>query len=633
MNVLLAENVSKSFGERTLFQHITFGIDLGQKVALIARNGAGKSSLLNIINGEDQPDEGKVTFRNDLRVGYLHQNPSFEDHLSVLEVLFDSKNEHLKAIKTYEFALFELNREDSPRNHKDFEEAMSVMDRLNAWDYESKVREILGRFDIHQLDQKVGTLSGGQKKKLAMAKVLVEETDLLILDEPTNHLDIEMIEWLENYLSKEKLSLLLVTHDRYFLDTVCDTILELENGNLYRYQGNYAYYLEKKAEREYNESAELEKNRNLYYRELEWIHRSPQARTTKARARIGAFYELEEKISKRAAKKPASLHVKAERVGKKILEINNIDKAYGNLVLLKDFSHTFKKEEKAGIVGRNGAGKTTLLDILAEKILPDRGRIVKGQSVTFGYYSQEGMQPSADKRIIEIVKEVAEVIPLGKGRDMSASQFLFHFGFNYDTQYNYFYNLSGGERRKLYLLMTLIRNPNFLLLDEPTNDLDIFTLNVLEDFLRNFEGCVLFVSHDRFFIDKISDHVFIFEGQGKIKDYWGSYSEYRRQKDKLDQARKRKLSLERPKAEPLKHKLPKQGLTYKEQKEYEKLESDITAMEAEKASILEKLNKGDIHHEDINRLSNRFAEIDSLLDEKMSRWLELDELNQHTGQK
>lgn len=626
MNCFAVENISKSIGERILFENVTFGIEVGQKAALIARNGIGKSSLLNIIAGLDSPDNGLVTIRNDIRMAYLPQNPVFDPAATMLDVLFTSDNDVIRAIKNYEQALLEIKQEETPLKHKRFEFCIAEMDRLMAWDFESRIREILGKFRIDHLHRPVGELSGGMKKKLAVARTLLEEVDLLILDEPTNHLDIEMIEWLEDYLLREKLSLVLVTHDRYFLDNVCDTIFELEDSNLYRYTGNYAYYLEKKAEREYNQSAELEKTRGLYRKELEWMAQSPRARTTKAKARIDSFFDLKEKASKRTAPRQAELQVKEQRVGNKILELNNICKSYGDLVLVDDFSHVFKKGERIGIVGRNGIGKTTLMEMISGKSKPDKGRVVKGQTVTFGYFSQEGIQPEDDKRIIEIVKEEAEVIPLGDGREMSASQFLFHFGFAYDTQYNYYHNLSGGERRKLSLLITLIRNPNFLLLDEPTNDLDIFTLNILEDFIVHFKGCVMFISHDRFFIDKLADHIFVFEGKGKIKDFYGSYSEYRRKKEKTDLALKRKLATENPKQAVSRVKTEKQGLTYKQQIEFESLEKDISQLENEKTELLYKLNNGNGSSTELTEWSIRYARVEELIEIKTLRWMELGEI-------
>ncbi len=628
MNCLTVENVSKSFGERLLFENITMGLDVGQKAALIARNGTGKTSLLNIITGYDSPDTGQVTLRKDMRMAYLSQNPEFPPAASILEVLLASDNDFIRAIREYEQSMILLKMEETPEHHREFEHCMAEMDRLNAWDFEARMMEILGRFQISDIQQKVGTLSGGMKKKLALAKTLIEEVDLLILDEPTNHLDIEMIEWLEEYLKREKLTLLLVTHDRYFLDSVCDTIFEMENGTLYRFNGSYDYYLEKKAERDYNEAAELEKTRGLYRQELEWMRQSPQARTTKAKARIDSFYNLKEKSSKKLAPQAAELHVQSQRIGNKILEINNICKSFGDLMILDDFSHVFKRGEKIGIVGRNGSGKTTLMQMISGELRPDKGRIVKGLTIQFGHFSQEGIHPSEDKRIIEIVKEVAEVIPLGKGREMSASQFLFHFGFNYDTQYNYYRNLSGGERRKLSLLITLIQNPNFLLLDEPTNDLDIYTLGILEDFLRHFEGCVIFISHDRFFIDKIADHIFVFEGKGKIKDFYGSYSEYRRKKDAEEQIQRRRAAAERQKQESVAVKSPKPGLSYKQRQELEKLEQEISHIEAERTNLLANLNAGQGQPEELIAWSERYGVLEQELDTKSIRWLELSELDE-----
>ncbi|MCX6269667.1 MAG: ABC-F family ATP-binding cassette domain-containing protein [Bacteroidetes bacterium] len=625
MNCLAVDEVSKSFGEKILFQNISFGLDIGQKAALIARNGIGKSSLLNIICGLDTPDSGSVTIRKDLYMAYLPQNPEFPPYATVIEVLLASDNTLIRTVRQYELALVRLRMAETPENQRCFEDCMAEMDRLNAWDFESQMMEILGRFHIDKINQPCCELSGGMRKKLALAKTLIEEVDVLILDEPTNHLDIEMIEWLEDYLTREKLSLLLVTHDRYFLDSVCDTIFELENGYLYKYNGNYAYYLEKKAEREYNQSAELEKTRGIYRQELEWMRQSPQARTSKAKARIEAFYELKEKSSVRLAPKPAELQVKTQRVGNKILELNNICKSYGDQKLVDDFSHVFKRGEKVGIVGRNGIGKTTLMQMISGEIRPDKGRVVKGQTIAFGHFSQEGIHPPDEKRIVEIVKEVAEVIPLGDGREMSASQFLFHFGFNYDTQYNYYHNLSGGERRKLSLLITLMQNPNFLLLDEPTNDLDIYTLNVLEDFLIHFAGCVMFISHDRFFLDKIADHIFVFEGEGKIKDFYGSYSVYRRQKDRSDAILRKKRAMEKPKKEISRPKTEIIKLSYKENIEFEELEKEIPVLELEKAALLDKMNSGNGSGDDLRRWSVRFAEIESVIEEKTLRWLELSE--------
>ncbi len=628
MNCLAVDCVSKSFGDKILFENITFGMEVGQKAALIARNGVGKTSLLNIITGIDSPDSGNVTIRKELKVSYLPQNPLFDDNATVLEVLFASENDFINAIRNYESALNLIKHEDTSENHKIFEVCIAEMDRLSAWDFESKVKEILGRFLIEDLEQKISELSGGMKKKLALAKTLIEEVDFLILDEPTNHLDIEMIEWLEEYLTREKLSLLLVTHDRYFLDSICDTIFELEGGEMRRYNGNYDYYLEKKTEREYNEAAELDKTKGLFRRELDWMRQSPQARTGKSKARIDSFYGLKDKVSKKLASKPAELQVKTQRIGNKILELNNICKSYGPKMIVDDFSHIFKRGEKIGIVGRNGAGKTTLMEMISGRTNPDKGKIQRGLTMVFGHFSQEGIQPSGDKRVLEIVKEVAEVIPLGDGREMSAAQFLFHFGFNFDTQYNYYYSLSGGERRKLSLLMTLIQNPNFLLLDEPTNDLDIFTLNILEDFLSNFGGCIMFISHDRFFIDKLADHIFIFEGDGKIKDFYGSYSEYRVQKAKTESIQRKKIAAEKPKKEEFRSKDTKQKLSYKEKVEYETLETEIASMEEEKDDLLKKLSSGNSTVAELQSWSGRYSIVENMIEEKTERWMILAEKEQ-----
>lgn len=626
MNYLLIENLSKSYGEKELFSNITFGIDEGSKVALIARNGAGKSSLLNIIAGKDLPDSGSVTFRKDIRWSYLPQNPDLDEKKSVFDILFNSENEFMHAIRNYELSLKQLHSDDSPEAHKFLETASTEMERVGAWDYENKIKEILTRFKIVDLDQRIGELSGGQKKKVSLAKALLEETDLLILDEPTNHLDIEMIEWLEDHLSRQSLSLLVVTHDRYFLDNVCDEILELDNNKLYRYKGNYAYFIEKKAERETIEALETEKAQGLYRKELEWMRRMPQARTTKSKARIDNFYDIEEKAKKRTDKGTGPLEVKMSRIGGKVLELNNVFKAFGDIKLIENFSYIFKKGERAGILGKNGSGKTTLLNLITGELAPDMGKISTGQTIVFGYYSQEGFQPKEDKRVIEIAKEIAEQIPLGKGY-LSASAFLSHFNFPHTLQYNYFSSLSGGEKRRLFLLMQLLKNPNFLILDEPTNDLDIHTLNILEDFLLNFEGCLLVVSHDRYFMDKLVDHVFVFEGNGKIKDYYGNYTEYYR----IKLAEEAKAANAKSNLIPKKEKEPApqdkvRKPTFKEKKEYEELEQSIQFLEEQKIAIMDRMNSGICTPEELSQLANDYAAMEKLIEEKTNRWLELSEL-------
>lgn len=624
MNYLLIENLSKSYGEKLLFEDITFGIDKGQKVALVARNGAGKSSLLNIINQKDLSDSGKVVFRKDIHVSYLPQNPEFEEDISVIDVLFNTDNKFLNAIRQYELALENLKKSDNQENQQILEDAIHLVDTLNCWDYENKVKEILSRLQITDFNQTMGTLSGGQRKKVALSKVLIEEADLLILDEPTNHLDIVMIEWLEDYLKKQSLSLLLVTHDRYFLDNVCDSVIELDNGRIYHYQGNYNYFLEKKAERELIERQEIEKAKNTYRKELDWMRRMPKARTTKSQARIDSFYELQEKATRRIDDTKAELSIKTERIGGKILEMYNVSKKYGNKVLVNDFTYTFKKGERIGIVGKNGVGKTTFLNMITDKVLQDSGRIVKGQTISFGYYSQEGLTTHEDKRVIEIVREIAEVVRLDKGKEISASVFLNYFGFNHTLQYNYYSNLSGGERRRLFLLMTLMQNPNFLILDEPTNDLDLFTLMMLEDFLTQYQGCLLLVSHDRSFMDNLVDHIFVFEDNGVVKDYHSTYSEY--MAVKLKKERQQKLEAKKEEKPVEREKKTSNKPSYKQKQEYELLEKEIAVLEAEKESLISRMNEGIADIKELTSTSERIAELITIIDEKTNRWLELSEI-------
>jgi ABC transport system ATP-binding/permease protein len=621
VNILLVEQLAKSFGEKQLFREITFGLEEGQKVALIARNGAGKTSLLNIIAGMDQPDEGNIVMRKGTAVAYLPQNPYFLPGISVIDALFESDNAILRAIKLYEKCLDDLKHKDTPSNHNALSEASHMMDTLSAWDYESRVKEILGKFNIPDLNQAVDQLSGGQRKKIALARALIDKVDLLILDEPTNHLDIEIIEWLEDFLQKQKLTLLLVTHDRYFLDNVCDEIIELDQSKIFHYKGNYSYFVEKKAEREATNIVETERARNTYRTELEWMRRMPQARSTKSKARIDAFYDVKEKAFNQQESSSSAFQVKMTRIGGKILEINNIFKGYGALKLVDNFSYTFKRGDKIGIVGKNGVGKTTLLNLIAGKIHPDAGKISIGQTVIMGYYSQEGLQRDGDKRVIDLVKEIAEEISVGKG-SMSASNFLLHFNFPQTTQYNYYSNLSGGEKRRLFL----IRNPNFLILDEPTNDLDIQTLQLLEDFLMLFEGCLIIVSHDRCFLDKLVDHVFVFGENGKIKDYYGNYSAYYKQK--LAEERRNKLKL-RPAKVEIEESKPINTVkkpSFKQKQEYEALEKEIEILEIEKANVLDLMSSGIEDMTEIRLLSGRFAEIERIIDKKTDRWMALGEL-------
>jgi ATP-binding cassette subfamily F protein uup len=630
MNYLTVEKLSKTYGEKLLFQEITFGLEKGQKSALIAKNGTGKSTLLNIIAGIEQPDEGQVVIRKDITVSYLSQIDDFADETSVLDTIFDTDTPEIRAVREYETCLalagegVAIDPELEERMHR----AIDEMDRLNAWDFENKAKEILSKFGIHDILKSVGELSGGQRKKTALAKTLIADTDLLILDEPTNHLDIEMIEWMESYLTHANVTLLMVTHDRHFLDQVCNDIFEIENGKLYHYRGKYDYYLEKKAERITMENTEHEKLKQLYLKELEWVHTSPQARTSKSRARIQGFEQLKEAVSRKVEKQAEGFHVEPERIGNKILEINNLDFSYGDHVLIDDFSYIFKRGEKCGIVGPNGTGKSTFLKLIMGLLKPNGGKIVAGQTIQFGYYSQEGMQIKGNRRIIDIVKEQAEVIRTETGNYVGASQFLNHFGFKYEQQYTYFEDLSGGEKRKLYLLITLMRNPNFLILDEPTNDFDIDTLNKIEDLLYHFPGCVLIVSHDRWFMNKIVDHIFVFNGDGKIKDFYGNYTDYKLARDKELRIEKKAEKLQR-KTETKETKTSKRDtsnkLTFKEKKEFDELGLEIDALEKEKKELLEKMNSGTGNGEELVTWSQRYQEVSDLLDEKSMRWLELSE--------
>lgn len=628
MNYLTVEHLTKSYGEKLLFEDITFGIEKGQKTALIARNGMGKSTLLNIIAGIDIPDSGQVVVRNDISVSYLPQMERFNENFSVMDVVFESQTPIVQAVKEYETCLTLSKTDSSSAMMQRMEKAMLDMDRLNAWDMESRAKEILSRFGIEDVLRNVNELSGGQLKKTMLAKTLIADTDLLILDEPTNHLDIEMIEWLEEYLSTSKTTLLMVTHDRFFLDKVCNDIIEIDNHNLYRYKGKYDYYLEKKAERIANENAEAEKIKQLYKRELEWVHTSPQARTSKAKARINAFETLKEEASRKVESKPTGFHVRTERLGNKILEINNLDFSYPNTPILTDFSYIFKKGEKCGVVGKNGTGKTTLLKLIAGELLPDAGKISPGLTIQFGYFSQDGLSVKGNMRVIDLVKQHADVIRMESGNYVGASQFLNYFGFKYEQQYSYYEDLSGGEKRKLHLLITLLKNPNFLILDEPTNDFDIDTLNLLEDFLDHYKGCLLIVSHDRWFMNKLVDHIFVFEGDGKVKDYYGNYTDYRIARDKELKLQKRaekehrlaQTFVEQPVEKPVSKKM-----TYKERKEFEQLEVDIEQLELEKKELVDKMNSGEGSAQDLQSWSERYEVVEVTLDEKTMRWLELSE--------
>ena len=618
MNYLSVENLTKSFGIRVLFNDITFGIEKGQKVAFIAKNGTGKSTFLNILAGNEGYDSGNVVFRKGIKVGILDQMPNFNENSSISEVLFDADSDQIKAILAYEKAIA------NPDDNEKMQQAFEQMDLLNAWDYEIRIKQVLGQLNIHDLDQNVGELSGGQKKRIALAQVLIDEPDFIILDEPTNHLDIEMIEWLEGYLTKENMTILMVTHDRYFLERVCNEIIELDDETLYKYKGNYSYYLEKKQEREEVFEANVDKAKNLFRKELEWMRRQPKARGTKAKSREDAFYKTKEVAHQRKDNSKVSMEVNMSRLGSKILEIHHAQKAFGNLNILDDFNYVFKKRERVGIVGKNGVGKTTFLDVVLGKQQLDSGRIEHGETVVFGYYTQKGMNFKDDKKVIETIKDIAEVIPLAKGKSLTAAQLLEKFLFPKHMHYNQVGKLSGGEKRRLYLLTILITNPNFLILDEPTNDLDILTLNVLEDFLVDFQGCLIIVTHDRYFMDKLVDHLFVFEGEGKVKDFLGNYNDYRlnyKGKEPKEKAPKKEVEVK----QEVKQEKSKTKLSYKEKLEFEQLEKDLETLEVKKEELANLLNDNISDHEELMKTTKELGDITNELDEKTDRWLTLSE--------
>lgn len=615
---LQVENLTKSFGDLVLFDKISFGIAQGQRIGLIAKNGSGKTTLLNILSGKEGYDEGTITFRRDLRVGYLEQAPSYPAGLTVLEACFHHGNSTVELIKEYEECM------ETPGN-PGLEELLGRMEHEKAWDYERKAKQILSQLKIRDFNQKVEHLSGGQLKRVALANVLITEPDLLILDEPTNHLDLDMTEWLEEYLNRGNLSLLMVTHDRYFLDRVCSEIIEIDNKQLYSYKGNYSYYLEKRQERIDATNAEIARANNLYRTELEWMRRMPQARGHKARYREEAFYDLEKVAKQRTYDNNVKLDVKASYIGSKIFEADHLCKSFGSLKILDDFSYIFARYEKMGIVGNNGTGKSTFIKILMglEKI--DSGTLDIGETVRFGYYSQDGLQFNEQMKVIDVITAIAEVIELGNGKRLTASQFLQHFLFTPETQHSYVYKLSGGERRRLYLCTVLMKNPNFLVLDEPTNDLDIVTLQVLEEYLKNFKGCVIVVSHDRYFMDKVVDHLLVFKGQGDIRDFPGNYSDYRDWK--LARAEHEKEAAKPKEEKTQRVRLnDKRRLTFKERKEMEQLETEIATLEEEKKTIEEALCSGTLSVDELTEKSKRLPLLNDELDEKSMRWLELSEI-------
>ena len=616
---LQIENLTKSFGDLILFQNISLGIDEKQKVGLIAQNGKGKTTLLNIIAGKEGYDSGNISFRRGLRVGYLEQSPQYPGELTVLEACFQSSNSTARLIQEYEQCLH-------TEGHPGMENLLMRMEHEKAWEYETKIKQILSKLKINDFNQKVRHLSGGQLKRVALANVLIMEPELLILDEPTNHLDLDMTEWLESYLKHNPASLLMVTHDRYFLDRVCSEIIEIDNQQLYAYKGNYAYYLEKRQERIHAANAEITKANNLYRTELEWMRRMPQARGHKARYREEAFYELEKTAKQRTTQQNITLDVKSSYIGNKIFEAEHLYKSFGNITILNDFSYIFSRYEKMGIIGDNGTGKSTFIKILTGEVQPDSGTLEIGETVRFGYYSQNGLQFDGQTKVIDVVRNIADIIELGNNKRLTASQFLQHFLFTPEKQHDYVCKLSGGERRRLYLCTVLMANPNFLILDEPTNDLDIATLHILEDYLAHFKGCVIVVSHDRFFMDKVVDHILVFKGQGEIQDFPGNYSDYRKWKSVQEQQKQ----AEKPKANatPRSRNNDKRKLTYKERLELQQIEKDIEALEAEKKKLEAALCSGTLSVEELTTQSIRVAEIGKLIDEKSTRWLELSEIEE-----
>ena len=632
MHYVSVENLSKSYGIQPLFSNISFHIEEGDKIALVARNGTGKSTLLKILSGLETPENGKVWVNKDVDVVLFEQEPVFDESKSILDNIFFHNHPVINAIKEFELASEEENIDR-------LSEAIVKMDDLSAWDFDTKVKQVLGKLNIHHLNQPIGTLSGGQRKRVALAKTLIDigfehKHVLLIMDEPTNHLDVEMVEWLEHYLDKENVTLLLVTHDRYFLDAVCDEIWEMEGSNLYTHKGDYQNYLEKKAARIESEASSIDKAKNLYRKELEWMRKQPKARTTKSKSRQDNFYVVEKKAKEQLVDEQLQLDMKMSRLGGKIVELKKVYKSYGEKVLLKGFDYTFKKGERIGIVGKNGAGKSTFINILQGLDKPDNGKINIGDTVIFGNYSQTGLEVKTDMRVIEFVKNIAEHFPLASGGTLSAAQFLQLFLFDPDKQYTYISKLSGGEKRRLHLLSILFRNPNFLILDEPTNDLDLPTLGVLENFLSEFPGCLLIVSHDRYFMDRLVDHLFVFEGDGMIKDFPGNYSLYRESivngilppesKGSIvsGKTEKKEIPIE---SEP-KKKEEKKQFSFKEKREFELLEKEIEDLTKEKKLVTEKLNNGDTPFEELQKLSVRIGEITQHLDEKEFRWLELSEM-------
>ena len=622
ISYLQADKIARRIGDQLLFENISLNVNKDDKVALIAVNGAGKSSLLDILAGKESPDGGSLSIKRDLHTAYLQQSPVLNESNKIIDELFCTDSQLVKAIKEYEECLISGSTEM-------LHTMIQRMDDFKAWDYEVAVKQILYKLKLTDLDAVIATLSGGQKKRVALAKVLVEDADMLILDEPTNHLDLDMIEWLEEYLIKSNKTLLMVTHDRYFLDRICNVILELADNNLYRYEGNYEYFLEKKQSREYSAKMNTEKAKNLLRTELEWMRRMPKARRHKAKSRIGSFYEIKEKAANRPVEKGININVNIQRMGKKILELKNIYKSFGDKILVKDFSYSFNRFEKAGLIGRNGTGKTTLLNIITGLTNPDKGTVDRGETIVFGYYKQQGIEFDDDMSVIDAVKNIAERVIVSDGNVLSITQFMNYFLFPPEKQYALIRKLSGGEKRRLYLLTVLMKNPNFLILDEPTNDLDILTLNILEEYLAGFRGCVIVVSHDRYFMDKVVDHIFEYKGEGIIKDFPGNYSQLR---EKQREAEIRNLSVKTSKQSDFEiipdrsgRKNKKQGMTFKEKREFEALTIEIQSLESEKTFIEAEMSKSSLNQDDLYSISKRHGEIVKILDDKEMRWLELSE--------
>jgi ATP-binding cassette subfamily F protein uup len=614
VNYLSVENISKSFGERTLFENISFGINKDQKIAFIAKNGSGKTCIMKIINGEDEPDSGQVVLRKEIKMAFLSQDHNLQDELTIEESIFASDNETLKVIEQYEKAL------EHPEDEDAYQKAFDKMDQLNAWDFETQYKQILFKLKLEDFKLKVKNLSGGQKKRLSLAIILINRPDLLILDEPTNHLDLEMIEWLESYFAKENITLFMVTHDRFFLERVCNEIIELDNGKLYQYKGNYSYYLEKKEERIASENASVDKAQNLFVKELEWMRRQPKARTTKSKSRQDDFYVIKEKAQNRRRENKVELEINMERMGSKIIELHKISKKFKDHVILDNFSFDFQRGERIGIIGKNGTGKSTFLNLLTGTLPLDSGKVIKGDTIKIGYYTQSGINPKPGQKVIDIIKEYGEYIPLAKGKIISAVQLLERFLFDRKKQHDYVEKLSGGELKRLYLCTVLIQNPNFLILDEPTNDLDIVTLNVLESFLLDYPGCLLVVSHDRYFMDKIVDHLFVFRGDGEIEDFPGNYSDFRAYEDSADVAQKEENKAEK---KDWKQNNPIGNLSFNEQKEYQKIEKEIKELESQKVAIEQLFSDGKVADNDIEQKAKDLESIIQKIENKEERWFEL----------